>query len=46
MLAYVQFEIQETCGSYNGCSKGLKDKFVGGHRMLRKIHFSTALAHL
>ena len=46
MLAYVQFEIQETCGSYNGCSKGLKDKFIGGHRMLRKIHFSTALAHL
>ena len=39
-------KFQETCGSYNGCSKGLKDRFVGRHRMLRKINFSTALAHL
>ena len=35
-------KFQETCGSYNGCSKGLKGKFVWRHRMLRKIHFSTA----
>ena len=25
-------KFQETCGSYNGCSKGLKDKFVERHR--------------
>ena len=32
---YVQFEISGN--TYNGCSKGLKEKFVGRHRMLRKF---------